>query len=393
MEIGSGNFDLAAELQALRPLPQSEFTARLDARAATGFAKASEPERSLRRRLAERLHQASPRQILVPAAAIALLAIVVATAIVAADQRRGEDFQAHPLAKQNAPIRPQARQEPPPPASSRGGNASFQLGYAYSAAPHSSAGAAFGAAEGVELQSSLGPGRSNYARRDVERGAELVLHSEPAEVDANAQEVFAAVHAAHGIVLSSSIHGGSGPGSDDAGEPNANFQLLIPTARLSDTLASLSRIADVSARHESTLDITAPIVSTGARLKDSEATIDGLLAQLANAESSGERALVERQLRHERRHAAALRSQAERLRQRAHFAHVSLRIESGQTARSGSGLWGIDDAFGDAGHILSTAAGVAVIGLALVAPLAVVVLLAWLANRAWLRHRRERALG
>ncbi len=47
----------------------------------------------------------------------------------------------------------------------------------------------------------------------------------------------------------------------------------------------------------------------------------------------------------------------------------------------------------DAGHILTIAAGVTIVGLAILAPLALIALLAWLANRAGVRRARERALG
>jgi hypothetical protein len=196
-------------------------------------------------------------------------------------------------------------------------------------------------------------------------------------------------HTAHGIVLSSSIHDRAASRAT-----TASFDLLIATARLSDALASLSRIADVSARHESTLDITAPTVGVGERLDDSVARIDSLLAQLSNAESDGERAAVEAELRRERQAAAILRSRLDRLRQRADFSRVSLLIESGHADKgAGAGQWGVGDALDDAGRILTIAAGVLVVSLAVVGPLALIALLAWLANRARLRRSRERALA
>ena len=60
---------------------------------------------------------------------------------------------------------------------------------------------------------------------------------------------------------------------------------------------------------------------------------------------------------------------------------------------SGSGQWSVGDALGDAGRILAIAAGVAIVGLAIVGPLVLIGLLLWLANRARIRRGRERALG
>ena len=91
--------------------------------------------------------------------------------------------------------------------------------------------------------------------RDIERSAPRSC-SAPSrrEVRADAAKVFEAVHAADGIVLRSSIRDGA------AGDAGADFELLIPTAKLGDALASFSAIAEVRSRHESTQDITAPTV-------------------------------------------------------------------------------------------------------------------------------------
>jgi hypothetical protein len=71
-----------------------------------------------------------------------------------------------------------------------------------------------------------------------------------------------------------------------------------------------------------------------------------------------------------------------------------VRIETGAGAMSeeDSGTWGVGDGLDDAGRILEIAAGVTIVGLAILVPLALVGLLAWLAHRAWVRSRREQAL-
>lgn len=147
-------------------------------------------------------------------------------------------------------------------------------------------------------------------------------------------------------------------------------------------------------RHEATADITAPTVAVGERLQDSRAKIDGLLAQLAAAETQSESEAIEIALRDERLHAAALRARLDKLHQRADFSRVSLSIEtSASTADSSDGSWGVGDALDDAGHILGIAAGVTVIALAVIAPLALILLLVWLLRRTWLRRARTRTLA
>jgi hypothetical protein len=215
-----------------------------------------------------------------------------------------------------------------------------------------------------------------------------VLGADPADVRGDAAKVFDAVHAADGIVLHSSIRDGA------AGEAGAYFDLLIPSGKVGDTLAAFSVIDEVRSRHESTQDITAPTIGVGERLQDSRAKIDGLLAQLATTTTDVERAAVEAELRSERARAAALRSRLADLSRRANLSRVSLRIETSDSSGGGNtgGAWGIGDGLHEAGRILAIGGGVAVLGLAVIAPLALIFLLAWLAHRTWVRARRERAL-
>jgi hypothetical protein len=232
---------------------------------------------------------------------------------------------------------------------------------------------------------------SGAPHRDVERSAEMVLGADPTEVSDDAAKVFAAVHSTGGIVLNSSVHDGSGESA-----PGANFELLIPSAKLGDALGAFSQIAEVRYRREATNDITAPTVGVSERLQDSNAKVESLLAQLAAAESDGEREAVEAELATERRHAASLRSRLTALQRRANFSRVLLRIKTGESSApsaSGGGGWSIGDALHDAGHILAIAAGVAIVGLAILGPLALIALLIWLANRAWVQRSRQRALG
>jgi hypothetical protein len=72
---------------------------------------------------------------------------------------------------------------------------------------------------------------------------------------------------------------------------------------------------------------------------------------------------------------------------------VRIESESTSTATGGSNRWGIDNGLADAGRILAIAAGVTVVGLAVLGPLALLGLLAWLTRRGWIRRRREQALG
>jgi Domain of unknown function (DUF4349) len=389
MEMRRDDFELASELRALRPSPRVAFTEELDARVAAGFAQTGDSKDGLLGPIARALRNSSPRRLVLPAGVVALTAIVVATAVIAIGQT-GNDVSAP---RQVVDARGSVEREAAsghPSASSKGGAEGDALQYSEA---QLSAGAATAKpsagyqASGPASKYQASAAEPTAGHRAVERDAELVLRTGPGEIGKASREVFEAVHAANGVVLSSSVR-------DQGGESSAHFQLLVPSTQLGDALAGLSQIAEVRSRHESTLDITAPTVSARDRLKDSEATIEGMLAQLGATEGYEERALLERQLRQERQQAAVLRSQLDQLQRRADFAHISLRIESGSDAGAAiSGRWGVDDALRDAGRILAIAAGVAVIALAVIGPIALIALLAWLAQRIWLRQRRERALS
>jgi hypothetical protein len=230
--------------------------------------------------------------------------------------------------------------------------------------------------------------------RDVERSSSIVLGTKPDQVASAAAKVYTAVHAANGVVLNSSVESGS------TGASGASFSLLIPSGKVNDALAAFSRIAEVRSRHDATNDITAPTVGVTEELRDSNASIEGLLKELGNVETEAERESVEARLREERRRHASIRASLEHLHKRAAMSEVSLRIVTGHGAgavpvgkgKSG-GNWSVGDALHDAGNILTIIAGVLLIALAILAPIALIALLIWSANRFRVRRLRERALG
>ena len=357
---------------------------------AAGFPRRRPSPRGAASDLLARLRAVPPRRVLAPAGAVAVAAIAVSTAVIAISGGDRSGPVVTGLAPQHSP-------------SAQAGGRAGSEGHRYEGATRASSAAGAASTESgastaesgssaAEFEESVPARSGGYAsgtgHRDVERGAQIVLGTEPTEVRDAAAQVFDAVHAARGIVLNSSIRDGS------AGHAGARFELLIPTAKLSDAMASFSSIANVVSRRESTLDITAPTISAGEALQDSRARIESLLAELAGTETASERAAVEAELHATRREAAAQRSQLSALRRRANLSHVSLRIETrdGATTEGGGAGWGVGDGLDNAGRILAIAAGVLVIGLAVLAPVALLLLLAWLAHRAYIRRARTKAL-
>ncbi|HEY5943284.1 MAG TPA: DUF4349 domain-containing protein [Solirubrobacterales bacterium] len=387
---------LAEDLRALRPTPRPEFKAELDERAAAGF-----PRRSGLPQLSFALRSFPTRRLVLAGGAVAVLAIFAASTLIVASQG---DSEPHDNLALLEPKREPATPAPETPdkAAAGGGTGAPQesSGVQYGAeiplaeSLSSSAGGNSGGAESgtaaAEAEPLNGTERlsGKVHRRAVERSAEIVLAAEPGDVGEDSSEVFEVVHAHDGIVMRSTSREGK------PGQAGARFELLLPSNDLGDSLAALSAIDEVRSRHEATTDITAPTVDTAELLRDSNARVDNLLAQLEAAETEGERETVEAELGQERRHRARLRGSLQHLEHRASFSRVLLRIETGGAEESGGGgTWGVDDALGDAGEILAVAAAVTVVGLAILGPIALIALLAWLTHRAWVRRERRRVLS
>lgn len=312
--------ELGEELRALRETPSEEFAASLDARAANGFPRprSSGTDAGLSGRVADRLRRWRARGQLLPALAGVTTAVVVATAVVVSVGREGGT---------DAPTVANL----PSDAEGISDGASAGAGAEAEAPVQSKASGAL--ADGTTALTGPppvpptvpGPGAApRAANRQVERSAELTLGTEPDRIQDVAAKTIDVVGRYRGIVLSSSTRDGA------EGAAGANFELLIPSARLSPALADLSELAEVRSRSENTLDITAPFVSARERLRDARAETEGLLRQLAEADTDAERASVKAQLQIVRGRIAAFRAQVERLERRADFSRVSLQIVSGE---------------------------------------------------------------
>jgi hypothetical protein len=435
---------LAAELRALRPQPRPEFTAELDQRAAAGFPRGADTTASVFAPLVDWWRGLNPTRRMVPILGVALAVVVLATAAVAISQSGGANSaaenatlgMANPAQSSSSaesfgaaeaesgpaqPVRPahsgshhaggagqssgemtyeveipSIESTPKAGAKKAGANAGTVNGPAASAEAEESApveAESTGSEERIAPDASQKTSSNSASGRDIERSSYIVLGTKPGEVAGAAAKVYEAVHAAGGYVLNSSVQSGS------TGATGATFELSIPTAKLDDALGAISSIAEVRERHDATNDITAPTVSVSEELADSNAAIEGLLKQLGEVETEAEQESVEARLREERRHHAAIRASLDHLHERASMSEVSVRIVTNQGAgvtppSTGSGGdWGVGDALHDAGHILTIVAGVVLVGLAVLAPFALLALILWAGNSFRVRRLRERTLG
>jgi hypothetical protein len=239
--------------------------------------------------------------------------------------------------------------------------------------------------------------------RKVAQNAQLVLSTEPQDVRNVADGVVGVVDRYNGYVVSSNVTSGRAPAPKPIPLEDANgarseqgsgtFELRIPAVHLQDALGDMSKLAHVTSRTEGVKDITKRFDAAKARVHDLNVQREQLLRQLADAtllteqESLKQRiAVIENQL-------AAARDHYGHVQDRVRMVPVSVEIRGQAGVDSGAGGgWGVDDAFHDAGRVLTVIAGILLISLAVLVPLGLIVGLAWMTARAVIRKRREDAL-
>ncbi len=350
--------DLAAFARAVReerPEPAPQFAAALDTRVAEDFPR---PPRLADRAVAPlvRLRARGARRMLLPALGAA--ATVIVALVVVGSQIGGGGGESSS-----------------PPATRSAGSES-----ATSSAP-----------DVAEPAPPGGGGRLAAGQpRRVERQASLALETKASDIGDVADGVIRATDSVGGIVVTSSVSSG------DQGQAGATFALRVPTARLDDALARLSKLAHVRSRTENSEDVTGAFVSAQERLDASLAERKGLLRQLARAGTPNETASVRARLRIVQGQIATARGQVRALRTRTDYSVVNVNVEptsSNSGVTGGGGRWTPGDALHDAVRVLEVFAGVLLVGLAILVPLGLLGLAGGAGARGLRRRRREQALS
>jgi hypothetical protein len=369
---------LVADVRAAAPEPDAPFLASLDARVHAGFPREQDTPRRATGRPSWRARFLHPN-VLLPSVAGTLVAALVVVGIATSG---GNDINTNDNASSGG---------------AASGRAETMTEKAAPQATEDSAASVSGARPAVQTQSSSSasktapsaplPSGPSSTPRKVQRDAELTLTPAPEEVQDTADGVVRETQAAGGYVQTSSIRT-----RDDGG--SASFTLRIPSARLDDTLARLSKLAHVGALNQSSTDITAQTASAADRLSDARAQRRALLRALGRATTDRQIASLKARLRDNRSEIARRQGALDAQRRRADLATVSVEIDSaGQAAvPKDDGAWTPGDALHDAGRVLEVAGGVALIALAVLAPLGVLAALAAPAARMVRRRRREAAL-
>ena len=353
---------LVRDVRADAPAMAPDFRARLDRRVERGF------ERALPRK---RFASLRPMVPALGAAGCVLAAVVAVVVLSAGGGSNGSAGSSSGGA--SAPLATQEQSADAAKSSGSAGSGSASSPKSSSAAPSAPA---------------VPPNGSTSARqRRVERSTRLELTT--TDVQAAGDGVVRATQAAGGFVQSSQIATGDG-------HSTASFVLRVPTGRLDDALARLSRLGHVKSLQQSAEDITNAYNGASARLVEARAERSGLLRALSKATTAQEISSLRARIADNRRTLQRYERELAAVRNRADYATVGVEVTGvarKHAAAPGGGSWTPGDAAHDAVRVLEVSAGVALIALAVLVPLGLVGAAGGFAAVAVRRRRREAALS
>jgi hypothetical protein len=162
-------------------------------------------------------------------------------------------------------------------------------------------------------------------------------------------------------------------------------------------MAALSTLqyAHVASRTDTSQDVTDQYNSDVTRLADARALRTSLLKQLANATTQAQIDSLTAQIHDAEASISSDLATLRGLNNQVNYSQVTLTINGGPVpvpTQSGGGGFSLHQAAHDAGRVLTVAAGVALIGVAALLPIALLGALGWWVVAALRRRRREQAL-
>ncbi len=366
--------EVALLLSADRPQVPPMFAQSMDARVAGRFAPDAAPPLRRRRWLTKGFFEAT-------GALTAGVALIVALIVLVGGHTGSSSISSMSSSS--------AAASAPAPSSGAGSAASGTSSTPATSAPRS---AAQGSSATNQSSSAAAPGlQPPTTGRKVVQSAQLQLAAPPDRIDEVAQQVYDVIGGLGGIVLNSTV---TQTGGSDG---YAQFELSVPSGSLGQAMSRLSSLsnATVVSRTDATQDITDQYGAAQRALADARALRTSLLKQLSTATTTEQIDSLKAQIHDAEASISSDQATLNRLNHQVGFSQVSVQINARRTpvpVSHGSGGFGVGQAAHDSGRVLTVAAGVALIALAALTPVALVAALLWWMGSAVRRRRREQAL-
>ncbi len=367
--------ELALLLRDERPASEPRWAAQLDERAAAGFPRGGggHGPQGPKGRRGRGLSWLGGGGWMVPAGAVATLAVVVVVATSSFDGGSGEPTMSDQAAtgeSTTAARRPSVRVAAPC-AKFQFRSSRLRLQRTPRAAPSRYLLATTGAT------AKIAPGTED---RKVERNTQLSLSAKPEDVRGVSGEVISITRSLGGIVASSQV-------SETQGGSTANLELTIPTRNLDAALDQMTDLADVDSLNETTDDITKPFVSAQDQVHDAKARRHELLKALGNATTDAEAEALTIQIADARREISRAEANFDRIARKARLSDLNVTVSSNPNASDERTL---GDWFDDAVDVLRGVAGVLLVSAAILIPIGLIAaIVAWVAMRLRRRSREK----
>ncbi len=398
--------ELTIMLAADRPPVPDEVARRLDARLASALAPAARRPRPARRRRIV-FGSAMGGSLAAAAAAVAAVAVLSSGPAGPAGTTINRPLAANGTTARSLASTPAAH-APATGVTAGPTSAAGSSGARSAAGPAAGPGAEAGAGAGAGASSGSAPPALDLGvaaptapapvpnGRKVIQSAQLQLAAANDRVATVAEEVFTVVGQVNGIVQSSSVTSASANGG------YATFALSIPSGNLQQAMTLLSnlRYATVASRTDATQDVNNRYNADVRALQDARALRTALLKQLATAYTEAEIQSLYARIHDAEASISSDEATLHGLEHQIGFSSLSVQINGGPVyeappatgSSTGSGGFTLGRAAHDALRVLTVAAGGVLIGLAALAPVALLLaLIGWFAY-AIRRRRREHAL-
>jgi len=378
--------EIALLLAADRPEVPPAFAHSLDQKVERRFATSGTPAKHAKRRRSWSGFWGAAAALGAGVAAIVAIALVAGGGGGASSARSTSASESSTSAASSAASSP--------PGSAGGASAAGSRAASAPAQPSEKQAATAGSGVFAPTQTSAANGgqplQPPTTGRKVVQGAQLNLAASPSRIDSVAQEIYNVIGQANGIVENSSVTQGGPAGY-------ANFQLSVPSGSLGQTMSQLSSLtyAQVVSRTDSTQDITDQYGAATRALADARALRTSLLKQLAAAATTDQIDSIKAQINDAEASISSDQATLNRLNHQVNYSQVYVTVQARTTpapVAHGGGGFTVGKAAHDAGRVLTVAAGVALIALAAITPVALVVALLWWVGAAVARRRREQAL-
>ncbi len=196
-----------------------------------------------------------------------------------------------------------------------------------------------------------------------------------------------------GYIVSSGAHASG----EDGGMKSGSMAIRVPAASFSRALADAGKLGEVKVQQIQTQDVTEEYVDLEARIANSEAHVQALLALLAKAKTVDEVLQVQQVLTGAQQQLEELKGRLRYLDEHTSYSTLALTIYETGAVITTSTEWGFTGALKDAVRNLVRAVNAIVRGLGVLVPVLIVLgIIAYVIYRIWLsvtRRRRKQDAG